>query len=159
MSKRKIVLTDADIQQIENLSGFCTVDQLSRILGFTARTFQRLKNRDSRAMSAYKKGFAVKVAKASSKLYRVATKECHCNDHMKVENRKKRAKPVQCYCSGISKEGLTALIFFLKTQAGWRETERKKVVEEEKKEPIEITVRYPEIERERKEAKRKREKS
>jgi hypothetical protein len=150
---KKLELTDKDIEQIERLSGFCTIKQLSDIMGFSTKTFERVRNRDSRAKIAYEKGFALKVLNASSRLYKIAMKECRCNDHMKLANRKKDAKPVQCYCSGISKEGMTSLIFFLKTQAGWRETERKKVVEEEKKEPIKITVRYPEIERERKEAK------
>jgi hypothetical protein len=64
-------------------------------LGIGERTFRDILNRDERVLAAYKKGKSRQIAKVAGWLF----DKCEAGD-------------------------TTAMIFFLKTQAGWRETDR-----------------------------------
>lgn len=95
MARKPIELTEEQIQIVENMAAKLTQSQMADFLGISEKTFREIVNRDERVSTAYKKGKARQIAKVAGFLF----DKCEAGD-------------------------TTAMIFFLKTQAGWRETDR-----------------------------------
>lgn len=112
MSKNKggrppVVLTDEQIKQVEQLAGVLNQQQLADFFGITDRTFLEIKDRQPEVSSAYKRG---------------------------------RATAINGVGQGLLQKALggdtASAIFYLKTQAGWRETK------EEPEKPIRHTFEF-----------------
>jgi len=92
---RKIEFTQKQINQVEALASVLTVEQISEYFGISSNTFTRLRRDNPEIDRAYRKG---------------------------------KAKAIQEVAEGLlnkAKAGnLSASIFYLKTRAGWRETNR-----------------------------------
>jgi hypothetical protein len=89
----KTELSEAQIKEIETLAAVLNQDQIADYLSIPSRTLRAIISRDEAVSAAYKKGRARAIGKVSQSLLRSAT------------------------------EGnTTAQIFYLKTQAGWKET-------------------------------------
>lgn len=96
MAKTRALLTDDEVRQLEKLAAVLTVEQLGDYFGISGRHLRRRFADDPVLMSAYKRGKSRAVSGVATKLLAM----CH--------------------------EGnVTAMIFYLKTQAGWRETDPK----------------------------------
>ena len=95
MSRKLIELTEEQIATVEQMAARLTQSQMADYLGIAERTFRDILNRDERVLAAYKKGKSRQIAKVAGWLF----DKCEAGD-------------------------TTAMIFFLKTQAGWRETDR-----------------------------------
>lgn len=94
----KIELTDSQREQIQTLAPRLTQAQLADYLGFSERTLRNIFDRDEKALAAYKMGRALAVSEVAGNLIDRAIK------------------------------GDTASqIFYLKTQAGWKETQELQV--------------------------------
>lgn len=90
----KTELDDDQIREIETLAAVLNQDQIADYLAIPARTLRAIISRDENVSAAYKKGRAKAIGRVSQSLLRSAT------------------------------EGnTTAQIFYLKTQAGWKEAE------------------------------------
>ena len=92
--KPKIVFTQDQIEQVEKLSSLLTKGQLCDYLGISEPTFRAIEKRQEEVSFAYKKGKGKAIASVAASLLKQA-----------------------------QKGNMTAAIFFLKTQAGWREAE------------------------------------
>ena len=91
--RQKTELNEAQIKEIETLAAVLNQDQIADYLSIPSRTLRAIISRDEHVSAAYKKGRARAIGKVSQSLLRSAT------------------------------EGnTTAQIFYLKTQAGWKET-------------------------------------
>lgn len=89
----KTELDDEQIREIETLAAVLNQDQIADYLAIPARTLRAIISRDKNVSAAYKRGRAKAIGRVSQSLLRSAT------------------------------EGnTTAQIFYLKTQAGWKET-------------------------------------
>lgn len=86
----KTVLTDEQIGEIEVLAKDLTIEQIADYFAIGASTFYRVKQEDLRVSTAYKKGKATGIKEVASKLRAL-----------------------------IDQGDTTAIIFYLKTQAGW----------------------------------------
>ena len=93
MSRPFIALTDAQRAEVETLAAVLNAEQIADYLGFGRTTFFALLNRDEDLAERYKRGKARAIGAVAQSLVTKA-----------------RAGNV------------TAMIFFLKTQGGWRET-------------------------------------
>jgi hypothetical protein len=93
MSRPHITLNDAQRAEVETLAAVLNAEQIADFLGFGRTTFFALLNRDADLAERYKRGKARAIGAVAQSLVTKA-----------------RAGNV------------TAMIFFLKTQAGWRET-------------------------------------
>lgn len=91
----KTVLTDEQIAQVEALAAYLSIQDIAYFFDISERGFFDIKNRDPRVEEAYKKGKAKAVSFVASKLMNIIREE---------EN-----TPTK----------LSAIIFYLKTQAGW----------------------------------------
>jgi hypothetical protein len=91
----KTVLTDEQIVQVEALAAYLSISDIAYFLDISIRNFLDIKNRDPRVEEAYKKGKAKAISFVASKLMNIIREE---------EN-----TPTK----------LSAIIFYLKTQAGW----------------------------------------
>ncbi len=94
MARPRIELTPEQITQIEALSAVLTQEQTADYLGISRRTFNDILKRDPEVFAQYKKGKAKAIASVASNLVNKAR-------------------------NGDT----TASIFYLKTQAGWKEQE------------------------------------
>lgn len=94
MSRPRGALTAEQIAQLEKLAAHLTLEQIADFFNVSSRTLRRRMHNDARILSAYKKGRAAAIDEVARSLLDLA----------KAKN-------------------LTAIIFYLKTQAGWRETE------------------------------------
>ncbi|MGQ4834762.1 MAG: hypothetical protein ACP6IS_12830 [Candidatus Asgardarchaeia archaeon] len=92
---RKIEFTQKQINQVEALASVLTVEQISEYFGISYVTFGRLRKDNPEIDKAYKKGKAKAIYDVASGLLETA-----------------------------KKGNLTARMFYLKTQAGWREANR-----------------------------------
>ena len=90
--KPKIVFTEDQIEQIEKLASLLTKTQLSDYLGVSHVTFNAIEKRQKEVSLAYKKGKAKAIVNVGSNLIKQA-----------------------------QQGNMTAAIFYLKTQAGWKE--------------------------------------
>jgi hypothetical protein len=93
MSRPHITVTDAQRAEVETLAAVLNAEQIADFLGFGRTTFFALLNRDEDLAERYKRGKARAIGAVAQSLVTKA-----------------RAGNV------------TAMIFFLKTQGGWRET-------------------------------------
>ena len=110
MPRKPIELTEEQVKDVERLAASLTQSQLGDYLGIAERTFRDIMARDERVSAAYKKGKARQINKVAQSLF----EKCESGD-------------------------TTAMIFFLKTQAGWRETRD----EEGRVQPIQINLVNP----------------
>lgn len=94
MGKKAIVLTDEEIDLVREKSSRLTQKQISDLLGIGERTFREIMTRQPAVSAAYKKGKAKVIDEIASVLVEKALKG-----------------------------DTTSILFYLKTQAGWRETE------------------------------------
>lgn len=86
------ILTDEELDQIEKLAGILTSEQLSDFLGIGRTTFYEIMERQPAVSERYKRGRARAVGSVAKSLIQQA------------------------------QEGnISAAIFYLKTQAGWKE--------------------------------------
>lgn len=95
MGRPKTVFTDEQIAQVEALAAYLSISDIAYFLDISPRNFLDIKNRDPRVEEAYKKGKAKAISFVASKLMHIIREE---------EN-----TPTK----------LSAIIFYLKTQAGW----------------------------------------
>ena len=95
MGRKNKELTEEQKAQLEVMSRFLTVDQIADILGISRTTFYEIIKRDPEIDGLYKKGRANQILKFASNLSKQ---------------------------SDMGKAAAT--IFALKTQAGWKETQR-----------------------------------
>lgn len=91
----KKTLTQKQKDQLESLAVFLTQEQIADYFGISKRTFNYMRERDEEIDAAYRKGKASAIVDIAGGLYQEAMKG-----------------------------NLGAQIFYLKTQAGWRETNR-----------------------------------
>jgi len=95
MARQQKNLTPDQITQIERLAAVLTIEQISDYLGIPQRTLYRRLQDDPNVMAAYKKGRATAAIGVGTSLLQQA------------------------------RDGnLTAMIFYAKTQMGWRETQQ-----------------------------------
>ena len=95
MGRRAIELTEEQRGEIETLAALLTQDQIGDYLGVSRTTFRAIMERDEEIAALYKRGRAKAIAHVAKGLLQKA------------------------------RGGDTvSSIFFLKTQAGWRETDR-----------------------------------
>jgi Asp-tRNA(Asn)/Glu-tRNA(Gln) amidotransferase C subunit len=95
MLSAPITLTDDQVREVETLAALLSQEQIADYFGIARRTFQNILERDEAARARYKRGKAKAIAHVANGLLQKAR-------------------------SGHT----TSMIFYLKTQAGWRETER-----------------------------------
>lgn len=93
MPRPKKTLTAEQAIQVEALAAYLTQDQIADYFGIARNTFARIVNEDGDVFERYKRGKAKAIGSA--------------------------AKTV---LDAIRDGNLTAAFFYLKTQAGWRET-------------------------------------
>lgn len=93
MGRSACSLTEAQIAEVETLAAVLTTEQIADYFGIGRRTFYSLMERDPEIAARYKRGRARAVGSIAQSLIAKAR-------------------------SGNT----TAMIFFLKTQGGWRET-------------------------------------
>jgi len=86
----RIELTDREVAQIEALAAYLTTEQIGAYFGFTRDTFHQLRKRDPRVEEAWQAGRARAIERTAKRLQ-----------------------------EKIDEGNLTALIFWLKAQAGW----------------------------------------
>jgi hypothetical protein len=95
MPPGRITLTEAQRQEVETLAALLNQDQIADYLGISRTTFHEIRGRDPDVAERYKRGKAKAIAHVANGLLRQAR-------------------------GGDT----TSMIFYLKTQAGWRETAR-----------------------------------
>ena len=93
MSRAPMTLTDAQKVEVETLAAVLTAEQVADYFGIGRRTFYSMMQRDEEIAARYKKG---------------------------------KARAIGAIAQGLINKArggdTTSMIFFLKTQAGWRET-------------------------------------
>jgi hypothetical protein len=93
MSRQPFTLTEAQKAEVETLAAVLTAEQVADYFGIGRRTFYSMMERDDEIAARYKRGKAKAIGVIAQGLINKAR-------------------------SGDT----TSMIFFLKTQAGWRET-------------------------------------
>ena len=88
------VLTEKEIHQVESLAAVLSIDQMADYLSISQKTFQQILKRQDGVSTAYKKGRSNAIGSVAKGLIRKAM-------------------------DGDT----TSAIFYLKTQAGWKETQ------------------------------------
>ena len=109
MSK-KIVFDKKQMAQVEALASVLTLEQMSDYFGIARNTFKAVCERQPEVLEHYKKGKARAIGNVAKNLLTLA------NDG-----------------------NLTAIIFYLKTQAGWREQEDTEIGKVQAQ-PIQVVV-------------------
>ena len=92
--RKPIVFSDEQIAQVEALAAFFTVEQIADYFGIGRTTFFELMNRQPEISERYKKGRSKAIGRVAKTLVEQA-----------------------------AEGNMTAAIFYLKTQGGWRETQ------------------------------------
>ena len=92
-TRPEIMLNDAQKAEVETLAAVLNTEQIADYFGVSRRTFLNIRNRDPEVDALYKKGKARAIGVIAQSLIQKA-----------------RAGDTAC------------MIFYLKTQAGWRET-------------------------------------
>jgi DNA-binding CsgD family transcriptional regulator len=95
MARNPLTLTEAQKAEVETLAAVLTAEQVADYFGIGRRTFYSMMQRDEEIAARYKKG---------------------------------KARAIGVIAQGLINKArggdTTSMIFFLKTQAGWRETSR-----------------------------------
>ena len=95
MPRAPMTLTDAQKAEVETLAAVLTAEQVADYFGIGRRTFYSMMQRDEEIAARYKKG---------------------------------KARAIGAIAQGLINKArggdTTSMIFFLKTQAGWRETSK-----------------------------------
>ena len=95
MARPRLELTDEQTQELEVLASVLNQEQIAAYFDISQDTFQRILKRNPLVLRSYKRGKAKAIASVGANLI------------------------------GQAKKGSTAAaIFYLKTQAGWSETEK-----------------------------------
>jgi len=98
MSRPRKTLTAAQVTEVETLAAVLNQEQIADYFGFSQDTFQRMMERDSEVLRSYKRGKAKAIGSIAGNLI------------------------------GQAKKGnVAAAIFYLKTQAGWKEAQEVKI--------------------------------
>lgn len=96
VGRKAKTLTDKQLAEVETLGAVLPVDQIAAYFGVGKTTFYAMMDREPEISERYKRG---------------------------------KAKAIRDVASGLLQKALsgdtTSAIFYLKTQAGWRETDRK----------------------------------
>ena len=101
MGRKAKTLTEDQKEQVEKLAAYLTQDQMADYFGMTRPTLAAIMERDEEVLLRYKRGKSRAIGAIANSLIQKA------------------------------RDGDTAcMMFYLKTQAGWRETERKEIVGE-----------------------------
>lgn len=93
MARKPIVFSPEQVKQVEKLAAMLTREQMADFFGVATRTFDNIRERQPEIDAAYKRGRAEVIGKIAESL-------------------------IQDALDGDT----TSRIFYLKTQAGWRET-------------------------------------
>ncbi len=93
MGRPRITLTPDQVREVETLAALLNQDQIADYLGIGRTTFHAICARDPEVLERYKRGKAKAIAHVANGLLQKARSGC-----------------------------TTSSIFYLKTQAGWRET-------------------------------------
>jgi len=104
MPRAPIMLTPDQVIEVETLAALLNQEQIADYFGISRRTFQEIIGRDEEVAARYKRGKAKAIAHVANGLLQKAR-------------------------TGDT----TSSIFYLKTQAGWREKTREEDREEDKK--------------------------
>jgi hypothetical protein len=112
-------LSDEDIDRIERAAATVQEDELCHILGFASRTFRDMKRRDPRIAAAYERGRANMKVRLGTTLLNLALGRREVVVEDAAGNRAVHTEEVR--------PNVTALIFRLKTQDGYREVERREI--------------------------------
>lgn len=92
-AKPKLVMDDLKYQHIQNMAGLgLTIEQIAHYYGISSVTFHKMKRKDKEIENRIKKGKSAAIVTVSGRLMQL-----------------------------INEGNLTAIIFYLKTQAGWKE--------------------------------------
>ena len=106
-----VELTDAQVAQVAALAQYLSKSQIADYLGIARNTFDAILDRDELVFEHYKKG---------------------------------KAKAIANVAQGLIKQAIdgntTAAIFYLKTQAGWRETDEQSASNASNTQPITVNV-------------------
>lgn len=113
MSK-KIELDELQIRDIETLAGYLTINKIADYLGIDERTFHRLKKRDERVLSAYRRGVSRAEGMASNNIRKFMQ-----YDNQEEVDEKPNIARLQMQ--------LDATKFYLNTKCKWSKQEEKKV--------------------------------
>lgn len=95
MPPKRRDLTPEEVSQVERLAAVLTMEQVADFLGISDRTLRKRMSENDEVRAAYKRGKQRAIAGVATSLLQKAN-------------------------SG----NIAAMIFYLKTQAGWRETQR-----------------------------------
>lgn len=95
MARPSIHLSDEQCREVETLAALLSQEQIADYFGIARNTFRAICARDPEVLERYKRGKAKAIAHVANGLLQKARNGC-----------------------------TTSSIFYLKTQAGWRETER-----------------------------------
>jgi phage-related putative DNA binding protein len=109
MSK-KIVFNEKQMAQVEALASVLTLEQMSDYFGIARNTFRAVCERQPEVLEHYKKGKARAIGNVAKNLLTIA-----------------------------NEGNLTAIIFYLKTQAGWRE-QAEEIEEKTAPKPTQIVI-------------------
>ena len=109
-----IVFTDEQLKELEILSAICTLDEIADYFGIARETFRQIKIRDEEVSSLYKKGRIQAKGVMGSRLFK----------------------------KGVIEGDVTAMIFYMKTQGGWKEAK-------EEREQEQVMIETPEEKAER----------
>lgn len=93
MARPQIMLSEAQCAEVETLAALLNQDQIADYFGISRNTFRAICDRDAEVLERYKRGKAKAIAHVANGLLQKARAGC-----------------------------TTSSIFYLKTQAGWRET-------------------------------------
>ena len=106
------ILTAEEIEQVEKLAAYLSTDQIADYFGISKKTFYSVMERQKDVSILYKRGKAKLIQKMANTLIQKA-----------------------------SEGNITALIFILKTQGGWRETDPDRDPDEQKAQPVNVVVK------------------
>ena len=111
MARPQITLSEDQVREVETLAALLNQNQIADYLGIARNTFREICDREPEVLARYKRGKAKAVAHVANGLLQKARSGC-----------------------------TTSSIFYLKTQAGWRETtELHHVAQSEEDRPTDLS--------------------